>query len=311
MTPKLGAATFFGSLAILVFLWVWTGYGARRLFFGELGSINVDTMRLHNVVGHGIERHTLAIIGSPFQYRWLVGEHDKHDIVDLGSATLPAAVETESNQAIMCVHLEQALRDPEQQARALQFLESLLASKQTNILLVSSGDPAPLVVALVSFGSESQHQPPQQLYAVDDNQARWQQLLTHFEVRYVSAIGSLSVGIERKRTLSQPPDAEWIEQETNALYGLHETLHAYPPATIAESISRREALEAIVSVADPYYQSLWDHCSSDEKLVLVQLEQEGVVNPKQIAAVRSLLRRGLVRMDPALRPRLCLRISFR
>ena len=301
-TPTLGSATFFGSLAILVFLWVWTGYVARRLFFGELGSINVDGMRLHNVVGHGVERHTLAIIGSPFQYRWLLDEDAEHDIVDLSNATLPATAETDSNQPIMCVHLEQALRNHEQQARALQFLESLLASKQPNILLVSSGDPAPLVVALVSSGSESEHPLPQQLYAVEENQARWQRLLIHFEIRYVSAIGSLSVGIERKRTLSQPPDAEWIEQETNALYGLHEIIHAYPTASFAQSISRREALETIVSVADPYFQSLWDHCSSDEKLGLVQLEQEGVVNPKQIAAVRSLLRRGLVRMDPVLRP---------
>ena len=55
---------------------------------------------------------------------------------------------------------------------------------------------------------------------------------------------------------------------------------------------------AAVDAAEPHYRSIWDLCSQEEKLVLVQLAQEGLVNPKRTDVMRRLARRGLVRVDP-------------
>lgn len=57
----------------------------------------------------------------------------------------------------------------------------------------------------------------------------------------------------------------------------------------------------IEDAAEPYYRSLWDLCSRDEKLVLIQLAQEGFVNPKNVELVRRLARRRLVSVDPRFR----------
>ena len=47
----------------------------------------------------------------------------------------------------------------------------------------------------------------------------------------------------------------------------------------------------------------WQMCTRDEQLVLSQLAHEKFVNPKQEAAVRQLLDRGLLVRDPVLRIR--------
>jgi hypothetical protein len=57
----------------------------------------------------------------------------------------------------------------------------------------------------------------------------------------------------------------------------------------------------IEDAAEPYYRSLWDLCSRDEKLAMIQLAQEGFVNPRNVELVRRLARRRLVIVDPRFR----------
>jgi hypothetical protein len=47
--------------------------------------------------------------------------------------------------------------------------------------------------------------------------------------------------------------------------------------------------------------SFWKACSEDEQLVLIQLAQEGVVNPKSTLAIRQLMRKRLIVRDPTFR----------
>jgi len=60
----------------------------------------------------------------------------------------------------------------------------------------------------------------------------------------------------------------------------------------------RQIVGFIGDAAEPYYRSQWDLCSRDEKLVMLQLAQEGVVNPKSIDLVMRLARRRLLVVDP-------------
>lgn len=57
----------------------------------------------------------------------------------------------------------------------------------------------------------------------------------------------------------------------------------------------------ILDAAEPYYRSTWELCSRQERLVLIQLAEEGFVNPKQGEIVRRLARRGLVIVEPRYR----------
>ena len=47
---------------------------------------------------------------------------------------------------------------------------------------------------------------------------------------------------------------------------------------------------------------LWTECSNDERLVLVRVVHEHIANPYQRPIVEALLQRGLLTLDPDLRP---------
>lgn len=65
-----------------------------------------------------------------------------------------------------------------------------------------------------------------------------------------------------------------------------------------DDYSWREIVTFIGNEAEPYYRSLWELCSSEERLVLIQLAQEGLVNPKRLDIAQRLARRRLVIVDP-------------
>lgn len=62
-----------------------------------------------------------------------------------------------------------------------------------------------------------------------------------------------------------------------------------------------EIVGFMLDAAEPFYRSMWELCSREERLVLIQLAQEGLVNPRRVELVRRLARRGLVLFDPRLR----------
>ena len=93
-----------------------------------------------------------------------------------------------------------------------------------------------------------------------------------------------------------------------------------PPAEVAalaqqggDSLSRAHPLERLQDVGDErakaalqnaagaHYRALWSHLTDDEQLLLVQLAKEGYVNPNGWQLINGLVRRGLVRLTPAVR----------
>src|SRR5207248_6134133 len=63
----------------------------------------------------------------------------------------------------------------------------------------------------------------------------------------------------------------------------------------------QDMLFEIGIAAEPFYRTVWVGCSKDEKLVLRQLAEEGVVNPRNRGVVGHLLRSGLIRRGPTFR----------
>ena len=60
--------------------------------------------------------------------------------------------------------------------------------------------------------------------------------------------------------------------------------------TVAES-------DGLDDNAQPFYRSVWNACSTDEKLALRQLVDEDVVNPRNASVVAALACKGLVRRE--------------
>jgi hypothetical protein len=66
----------------------------------------------------------------------------------------------------------------------------------------------------------------------------------------------------------------------------------YTAGTIASEILER---------ADPYYRLIWKECTNDQRFVLSQLAEDGLLNPANGRATRQLIRRGLIVKDPQFR----------
>lgn len=102
--------------------------------------------------------------------------------------------------------------------------------------------------------------------------------------------------------LSEEPDPEWFTVEVKPLECLGVELSEVGIDNLGEFKTRRTVVDQILDEAEEAYKELWNRCTTDMQLVLMQLVEEGFANPKQTEVVRKLLRKGLLRRDPILRP---------
>jgi hypothetical protein len=69
-----------------------------------------------------------------------------------------------------------------------------------------------------------------------------------------------------------------------------------------ETLSEDQIIEEVRYHARAHYQHLWMTCTDQEKVVLHRLSTDGFASPHGRDVVEQLLRRGLLVMDPVLRP---------
>jgi hypothetical protein len=69
-----------------------------------------------------------------------------------------------------------------------------------------------------------------------------------------------------------------------------------------ENICSEETITSeMLERADGYYRLVWKESSGDQKFVLAQLAEDGLLNPANGRAIRQLVRKGLVTTDPQFR----------
>jgi hypothetical protein len=113
--------------------------------------------------------------------------------------------------------------------------------------------------------------------------------------------GQAGESFSPRRDLLKGATAEWIRRELDGVADLQDIIRSTAGDLAGRYGSRKEVLAHIERLARPFYQSVWNECTPDEQLVLVQLAEEGAVNPKQQSAVQSLLQRRILRKDTELR----------
>ena len=65
--------------------------------------------------------------------------------------------------------------------------------------------------------------------------------------------------------------------------------------------SEETIVSEILERADGYYRLVWKECSEEQKFVLAQLAEDGLLNPTNGRAIRQLVRQGLITTDPQFR----------
>jgi hypothetical protein len=65
--------------------------------------------------------------------------------------------------------------------------------------------------------------------------------------------------------------------------------------------SEETIVSEILERADGYYRLVWKECSEEQKFVLTQLAEDGLLNPTNGRAIRQLVRQGLITTDPQFR----------
>jgi hypothetical protein len=65
--------------------------------------------------------------------------------------------------------------------------------------------------------------------------------------------------------------------------------------------SEETVVSEILERADGYYRLVWKECSDDQKFVLAQVAEDGLLNPANGRASRQLVRQGLITTDPQFR----------
>lgn len=103
--------------------------------------------------------------------------------------------------------------------------------------------------------------------------------------------------------LDLPPDLAWAKTEVAPISDPDLRLPDEKLKELCEkSTTRRAVIDRILEKAHPFYDSEWQKCNEEEKLLLTQLAEEGFANPRQNEIVRKLMKRGLIRRDPFLHP---------
>jgi len=130
---------------------------------------------------------------------------------------------------------------------------------------------------------------------------------------YRSALADWADVFSRYEKVRQKLDEDWlpkpaeiarqnhfalIERECRATEQLQEigkTIFGNPKI---DKLSAPEIIELVHDAAYAHYETIWARCSVDERLLLVQLAHEGVVNPRQFDVLARLRRHHLVLAEP-------------
>lgn len=212
-------------------------------------------------------------------------------------------------------HFEHRLRDAAFNGAKRALLEDLVADPERKVVVLSAVDPHLCLVAGSSYGGIKG--------AVGEGEREaWGSLLSEFETFDLDGPGDprdLEAALARlgEELEKNPPGAAWIEQEAwryhvrsclgavRAECSVTAPLQAIGlgllPALDLREMDRGQIFDEIRERAEVYYRSLWASLADGEKLLLVHLAEEGLVNPKNRRPLQRLLARGIARRDPALR----------
>ncbi|HPI10468.1 MAG TPA: hypothetical protein PLK63_05490 [Catalimonadaceae bacterium] len=202
--------------------------------------------------------------------------------------------ETFSNQVqegsvhkiIVLKHFEYNFEDPHTSRIKLNILERLTQKKDCKIVITSAIEPTGLLEALETAGSINENQ--RKILTEDIN--RWNVLLGKFVI--------LMVSIHQTESQSNV-DSFAYELESNeflaGLSGLYPGKFSYPDLRNQYSGDRNDAvLIDLHTTTLHFYRDIWHSLMPEEKVMLYDLAEEGLLNTSNYLTLFGLMRKGLI-----------------
>jgi hypothetical protein len=209
-------------------------------------------------------------------------------------------------------NFEYGVDDDHHSQQKLDLLEALLQEKRRTIAL-STVEPQRL---LSPNGKNGHTNGSAATLPVPLFSERWTDAVSRFLKVAPEDLGdvtSFATDLEesKRQCLEQPGLDETAKEQIKSAFKLIEN-ECSPRAylqKIGRTIAGQSCLDKattaglckqIMTNARPYYSSLWNACTGEEKLTLTRLAQHGLLSPKD-PDIDELLRKGLILRDPAIR----------
>ena len=261
------------------------------LVLGPPGSRRTERLHRHPRV-RIFDVRTLAFADSPMaatlsDIRATAADCGHFDHPDADWSDAIQAATSHPFTIVALDHLEHRLDDERFRGRMLECLESAVYRHGAAVWCSSVRDPIELLDAL---------DPPA------PDRPRWARVLQGFRREHLA----LEIDRARSRALAASLEeyASGLAPDVRALI-VSECEVAPELLAIGENLAGRlptrsqmsgeQLLAEIASGARPFYEALWGACTTDERVALRQLAEEGLVNPNNPAAISRLLAAGLVR----------------
>lgn len=223
-------------------------------------------------------------------------------------AQLTRVEQSAVRQNVLMLHYERK-DDTAFAEQKLALLERIIHTLNRTLVVVSAVPPSAAVAA-----ASADRQDPAQV----NRMHRWDAVLSRFTVVPVmpvppspavpasaSMLGGWSVAgwreiVWRISALGFSHSARFLEQEQQdpRVDRLWREVLPYAWHPERPPLDVGQLLVEVGERAENYYREIWSTCTREEKLVLGQLAEEGLVNYKAKTTLRRLMARGLVRREP-------------
>jgi len=245
---------------------------ARKLFLFDVTPLKMTGAR--QLAEALRDRRSVLVLLPPVSRSWqLEGPKWTCNVPDLASGprwaeflnldTIP------SNTVIEIQHFEYGATDAEMGFQKLIFLERLMQREGTQVAAVMTVAPGPEDYRRMFPALEVIDLREEPFYWLREYEGPARDLIWK-ECGPMAALWP--IGAQLARDIKDEP----IHSED----------------TVASEILER---------ADPYYRLIWKEGSKEQKFVLAQLAEDGLLNPTNGRAIRQMVRRGLITKDPQFR----------
>ena len=198
----------------------------------------------------------------------------------------------ETPMAVVVVHhLQVVLADRAARERLLSQLEAAVYQEGQPVWLICDREPVRYLVATLPEGARGDS-----IAQAGRNEVnRWIALLQSFPCEIWNA------GTPPRRLAAPSVASDPLAQAAAGCAALEPLTKDIRQRLVEPDFTDADRLRVFEEAAEPYYRSLWTSCSIEERLVLRQLAEEGLVNPRDRDVLQSLMRKRLVVRDPAFR----------
>ena len=308
-------------ITLLYGLYRAVSYASFRFFamdlfnFMEPISLDDEYLRSRFAQNHVDSRQAnLLVVALPFAgVQQLYEGKDNIHVLNVSEFLEEGSLEgldTQKGSNVVLENFSYSIDDVSKNKHRLQLLEKLLLHKNV-ITIISRFSPDQIL--------EKYEEQVTKTTEADDREnllvqiGRWKELMSGFTKIYYSIITDAK---ERKQLKSDCSLEEMIRYELSVnrryfirLKGsliksweeqivLSDTLKRVADSTDPDI--KEEILVKIQSMAQPFYFSLWNTCSKEEKYLLYDLAMDGFVNTNNLRVIKKLMEKGLVFYDEAL-----------